>query len=215
MRVPAELLEGTVIYDVQGRNDLSFGENIRFGPYAAKDFHRGWKTIFTLGVSHWSTSDIDTSFSLDMTGASKEWNIQCSTNLDRHRLDFHDLLGGRGELTMELSSRTHFACALQEDAGGPKWLLTMNRGEGEFALDGVLSGPSRRIDISGITEVENISLPVGTAAGYFFVERGSTIGGVEVINKGRVFLPRNEDDAMLAAVSMALLYYRDERGELL
>ncbi|NMC62854.1 MAG: hypothetical protein GYA55_06755 [SAR324 cluster bacterium] len=206
MKVPQELFEKTSVYEVNGRNDLSWSEKYNFGPFSVEDFHRSGTETTRLGIDSWNISESTYSFEFVLTGPKGRWQGKCSFDMNRQHLSFDDVF--KGSLSVELDARTLFVCKLDGSGEQEKWILKMNQESDSSALQGMLVGEGRYIKVQGTSEIEGSAIPLSTASGYFFMEQGKFLGAVDVVNNGRVFLPHGLDENVLAAASTALLYYK-------
>ncbi|MBU4603850.1 MAG: hypothetical protein KKH66_02990, partial [Proteobacteria bacterium] len=77
---------------------------------------------------------------------------------------------------------------------------------------GVLEGPKLTIQVQGTDKLEGTTIPLSEPTGYVFSVAGQlsgTVGAVQVINDGLLWLPDSPQQEAMAAASAALLLYQD------
>ncbi len=215
MALPPGLEAGRAGMPVQGLALADLKGSMAFGPYRMEGIRRGWTASQSWG-GNWRFLDYrvrdarqNYEFKL-LPSSGPAWDCRCTTQVDQHLLK---VMGGEyGELEMELQGRAGYLCAFQPLDGSGYWQVSMTRPSGQTLYSGVLSGPGKRFSVQGTHALAGTSIPLSDPTGYIFSLAGHTVGAVEVINAGAVWLPpalpSNQRHA-LAATAAALLLYQE------
>ena len=214
MALSPQLRSSAVEYPVSGREGLVFSGEFKFGPFEVVRVKRGWLEMSTLSFAGLSRSKTEDSFEFELRSPEGVWTGRCAGGLLQSQLEVSSLFGGN--FSWRLSADTDFVCRLSGPKGSGDWQLLMRQGSADAALSGMLRTRTDMFEVRGISALADSPLGLGRATGYEFRYHGRLAGGVEVLNAGRVWIvpsaccPR---EAMTAAVSAALLLYRDRRFE--
>ena len=79
-------------------------------------------------------------------------------------------------------------------------------------MQGVVEGPKLTMKVRGTDNLEGSTIPLSEPTGYIFSITGpvsGTVGAVQVINNGLLWLPDSPQQGAMAAASAALLLYQD------
>jgi hypothetical protein len=216
MALPQSLQGGSSELAVEGRQLLLFGDSFRIGPYSVTDVHRGWTqtegSSASTGGSELSSARARQKYRFSVNEPDRPaWAVQCVNTAGWSRLDTEGLLGGR--FGVEFAADRQLACTFQRDGGGTPARLVMaeslNRNTG---WQGAMRSGDTQIEISATHGVVGTPLHVGAPTGYIFRIDDRTVGAVEVINAGTVWVDNAvppETRSALAATSAVLLLYQD------
>ena len=214
MPLSPQLRSSAMEFPVAGREGLVFSKEFSFGPYRVVRVRRGWVEKLTVGFGGVNSSETRDSFEFEMLSSDGSWIGKCAGALAQQRVEYDRVFGGA--FSWDLAADTGFVCRLTGPKGSGDWQLVMRQGPDDRALSGVLRTRTDMLEVRGISALDGSPLELSTASGYEFRYHGRLAGGVEVMNAGRVWIvpsaccPR---EAMIAALSSALLLYRDRRFE--
>ncbi|NQT53106.1 hypothetical protein HQ576_13695 [bacterium] len=218
MAVPPQLAAQAQEMRVAGNRQLTFrNTTLTFGPYTIADIRHGWTETTAVGV-HVKKLDFRSSqrrqryqCTLAEPGG-RTWRVQCATGVRKNELTLGPF--SRSTLEAEITADTLFVCDLLPSDGAKPWKLIMEQGTGDAVLNGVLGDGTTQVRVVGTRKLAGGAWPLTEATGYHFASGGQTLGAVEVINAGAVWLvpsaPQPTRSALAAAAS-ALLLYRDLR----
>jgi hypothetical protein len=217
MALPDDLQNETSELAVEGRSLLIFKDSFQFGPYQVADVHRGWTRggghSLSIGETEFGSSEAEQKYEFAVNEQESPARIvRCATTADWSQMETEGFLGGR--FGVEFSSNQQLVCILKQNGGGKPAKLVMSRSASanETALQGIMVDGATRIDISGTHGLDSTPLQVSTPTGYIFQIGGRSVGAVEVINAGTVWLDNSatpETRSTLAAASAVLLLYQD------
>lgn len=207
MAVKQDLAGSAEEMAVEGKRIIGLNNFFQFGPYSVSDIHRGWKTTTKLGALGFGSSSSKQKSEFSLSKGSQRWLAQCATGVKWKELEMGDFLSSGGTLTSELESDTIYIC--QFDGPGD-WKLAMNQGTGDMVMNGVLTDGMTTINVDGTRALAGSSWPLMEPTGYHFVASGRTVGAVEIINQGAVWisesLPDPQQNAIANAAAALLLY---------
>ena len=213
MEVDASLLKpGALEMPVEGRQGFGFKEVFAFGPYKVDDVHRGWVNMTSWGIAGFSSSKARQAYRFAVSHDQEEiCRAECATSVKWKDLDLNDFLGTGGTLTMDLHSDTLFMTTF---TGSDKqvWKMVMTESADYRMLEGVLSMDGEVVEIKPTRELAGSAFPLTEVVGYHFVLEDKTIGAVQVINDGTIWVSESLAQSMqdaLAGASASLLLYRD------
>ena len=216
MALPPEIGENFQHWPVTERGYF-VDETFAFGPYRLEDVDRSWttKSRWGAGGGHVQVSDAKARQSYNFRLTTPQFSgIQatCFTNAAWTQLELDDVLGNRSVFTWDLRSKASLSCTFTSDPGAARWTLVAQQSEADGTLNGGLSNGLNAARISSTRALEGTSWPFTEASGYLLELNGEIIAAVEVLNDGRVWIKRELDpklDAALAAGAATLLLYRE------
>jgi len=210
MNAPSEIEERSEMHEARGRSLLSgslVDESFRLGPYAVSKVDRsGAKSKSSrtelrssshrvLGVNG---SEIRTSFSYAFQDGEESLPGRCASNVERDAL----LVGKSSSLSSE-KARLVCECGAEENAA------SFELDGGKQRPDGKISLPSGTFSISSIHDT-NAALPTLEPAGFRVDGEGRSLGAVEILWPGRVWLDRElpeEDRRLLGCLFVGLMLH--------
>jgi len=211
MALPRELKSGSSELAVEGRTLSIFSESLQFGIYQISDIHRGWTKSQGFSIWGYSSSKAERKYEFSVNESDRTtWEVQCTTEADWSQLKKQGFLGGNLKITF--SSNQQLVCTLKQAGDGEFSKLVMGQSANDRALKGMMTNSNTKIDISATHKLDSTSFQTREPTGYLFHSGGRSVGAVEVINTGTVWLSNSvtpEIRSALAATSTALLLYQD------
>ncbi len=212
MAVSPQLGQRSEMLQVLGRQGFSLSEDFSFGNYTVHSVDRGWTrqtSMGFLGLDYFHAAQ-DIEFVVTHPNG-EQWQGICAVGVDQNTWRTFFPKSG-SEFSIEYAGTESYVCGFHPPKGRP-WYLAMSRAHPEHLLRGVLHNRRTRFSVTGTNELADTMLPLSDPSGYRFYRGAQEIAAVEVINEGRVFLPRNSPELQppLAMASAALLLYRDLR----
>lgn len=217
MVVPEELQGSSSTLAVEGRWPSLSGNSFGFGPWRVTEVRRGWTQTdgnsASSGGSEVRTSKAKQKYGFSIAGPGRPARaVQCVTTARWSEMETDGLLGGG--FGVEFSAEQQLACTLTPGGGmtPAKLALSQSGSAGDTALHGTMTDGATRIDIAATHALDATPLRVRGPAGYVFRIGGRTVGAVEVINAGTVWLDDSlapETRSALAAASAVMLLYQD------
>lgn len=211
MAAPVELAAVTHPWKVEQTRVTGWDAPFTFGPYTVKDIKRGWTESTAWGFIAYESYRADQSYEyLLATGqGGKAWRCNCAAKVNQQVLES---MAGGGKLTWEVGAGQSLACSLRSPQGILWRLALAAGGASNSPMRGVLEGPNLTIQVRGTDKLEGTAIPLSEPTGYVFSVAGQlsgTVGAVQVINNGLLWLPDSPQQGAMAAASAALLLYQD------
>lgn len=198
---------------IEGRSALKPNGNFKIGDYTVANVHRGWRNMG--GFSIFSYNNVKArqqyQFSLQ-SGQNSEWYVFGASKL--HEKSLKSNTG----LTIQLApNREYYASHFTSPQSGQWHLLTVDPGNyiKRNKFEGELSNGTTTFNILPVYNFEGKTLPMSEIIGYEFRLGDKTIGAVQVINNGKVWLTpeTDEDTRMVLASAMASLLLYEKLNE--
>lgn len=197
---------------VQGRNTLKWSEDFSFGPWAARGVERGWRSTTTWNIIGVSSAKTSQKFEFQVAREGRVALLaQGTTGASEMELSAY-IMGV--PVDVNLKDEASLAVSFQPpDSTDPtRALRLVVTGLTTGLRSGAILVPGGApIRITGTQAVEGSSIPLAENTGFTFERDGRTLGAVEVLNAGRVWLDpalSDGDREALAAAATALLLYR-------
>lgn len=192
---------------VRGRQGLSIGQRIRFGPYQTDRIDRSWTrgSGYERGAVSETRRRQSYRFQLTGTDGADAWRVRCEAGLLVGAIDLQFV-------TIEHTSRSGLVCALAPADGGAPWTLQLEESRGR-PLAGTLQSGTEAIDVVGTDRVVG-GLSPGMTTGYHLARGDEPFAAVEVLNAGMVWLRPGLTPAernLAAAAAAALLAMQELR----
>lgn len=195
---------------VEDRSAFRFNESFHFGPYEVTEVHRGWTPTQAWRLLGFGSTHARQKYEFKVKTADAVWQARCAVDVNRKELE-QGLWGGT--FTMDLEAMTLFACSFfRQGQEQHAWKMALSRGTGDMVLNGALINGGTPVRIEGTRQLEGSPMALTEATGYEFLRSGQTLGAVQVINNGIVWLAPSLDDhtrEALAVTATALLLYDD------
>ena len=212
MQLPSDISAGASEMPVEGRKAFSFDESFSFGTYNILEVKRGWKETTAWGIFGFDSSHARQTYEFKIRSYDHQLMANCATDVDWKSMQSDNFLDTGGTMNWELSSALVFACTFTEEKSGNTWKLIMNQNTQNMVMDGVFTDNKLAILVKGTQKLSGSSLPLLDPTGYYFRKDEKSIGAVEVINNGAVWIDSSQPKAVqaaLAGASGALMLYQD------
>lgn len=211
MAAPLELVAGIPAWNVEQTMAVGWDAPFTFGPYTVKQIRRGWTKSNAWGFMGYESYQAGQSYEylLDTGVAGKSWHCNCAVNVSQKVLEG---MVGDGKLTWEVGAGQRLACSLRPPRDKPWRLALAASGASNAPMQGVLEGPGLTVRVRGTDKLEGTTIPLSEPVGYVFAVIGAmdgTVGAVQVINNGVLWLPDSPQQPALAAAAAALLLHQD------
>ena len=206
MAAPQQVTSQAQEWAIKETRIIGWDSPFNFGPYHVANVQRGWQETTAWGFLGYENYKSKQQFQYTVQRAGGQpWVCNCATGVGQQVLQ--GMIGG-GTLTWELTAATNFACSLKN--GDKIWrMVVASQGSSKLAMQGVLQGPGKDIQVKGTHELEGSSLGLSDPTGYTFYSPQGPIAAVQVINNGIVWMLPGPDQDALAAASAGLLLYKD------
>lgn len=210
LAVPTELADAPR-YAVVGRQGVQGQREVRFGPYRLQRVERSWVRGAGLALSDGrrdlrldrATQEYAFAFG---DGPTPDHEVRCVAAFRHAGLELP-------EGTLSPVDRSSLRCAIV-DGLGIEWTLDL-RESFDRPPKGTLHWNDRRITVAGTSRLDGGLATQGLLAGYHLWDGGVTVGAVEMVNDGAVWLNSRVEGAhrhLLAAAAAALLLHHDLRS---
>jgi hypothetical protein len=198
MAVPPGLRSKTDSMPITYKGHLFSRKQILFGDYVADDVIRGMRvggSVRLMGVRVGGAKQ-GYSFELLRGRSNKAWKTRCIINIQ---------VGGVAIGGLSVTARRRrLNCSMISPNGQRKWMLNFgfrdrrsNNREGDILMG------KRLIRIAPNFYLKGQNSPMYSPSGFVFRFRGRTIGAVDVLNGGVVYIRRDLPPGLRRAVSMA------------
>lgn len=213
MYVSSELRSSTEVLTVKGRQGFQVGRSLSFGEYSTSKVQQGWVKGYNIP------------FFVRFQGMKEKLSFQqfdpkgqVAEVLAAGKFRSTELPLVRDHFNLLIKEKNHFAGTVVLNEGQDVWEFLLYNPDGEsFKRDdaGFIRNQLVSIEVTGINTLEEGKNLSGKFFGYEFLLKGQSVGAVETINSGKVWL-RDELPAdlklVLASLSSTLLL-RTNLGE--
>ena len=208
MAAPADLAPSIPAWKVQQTRIIGWDSPFTFGPYMVKDVKRGWTESTAWGFMVYESYRADQSFEyiVENKAVGAVWRCNCATNVNQQVLEG---MVGPGKLTWELGAGQSLACSLRAPSGKIWRMALAASGASNMPMQGALETSGFSVLIKGTDKLEGSPIPLSEPTGYVFSSIQGTVGAVQVINNGVLWLPNSAQQPALAAAAAGLLLYQD------
>jgi hypothetical protein len=186
------------VYEVKGLTNRHWGKPVSFGGFSTRKTRVGETWAWTSGTFGVGVGKRTRPYRFIFVGErGEEWKVECraKTPILRHVDD-------RGEWEVPLGE-TQLGCAMQDPTGARVHALTL-AGIGDFRGSTDFGGAPieiRSLDTIAAAEGHR-ALTLPGAIGYELRQDGRVIAGVDVLDKGRVYLARDLAPELRTPVAM-------------
>ncbi len=211
--IDQELLSSTTALPVKGKQGFQIGQKIEFGKYKTNKVKRGWTTKYNIP------------FIVKFEGAKEKLNFKqydgeggCNEVFCVSKFTDHYVSHLGDFFNIPLEYEDHFAGSLYEEKNDVTWdfiIYTPDGGTFENTTSGWIDNGRDKIEIRGVREMEKqkylLKLDVYE---YEFFYKGKSIGAVQTVNNGRVWIDESQPDDIkraIASVATGVLLRHDPK----
>jgi len=206
MYVAPTLKNNSETFSVKGRLGFQIGRRLSFGEYATGKVKQGW------------VKGYDIPFFIRFKGMKEKLSFQQFNesgqmaevySVGKFRSTELPLL--KNYFNIILKEKNQFAGTVILNGGQDVWEFLLVNPDGESFRStkaGFVQNNHEVIEVKGVTQLENGSNLSSKFLGYEFIHHEKTIGAVETINNGKVWLKNDLPDELklvLASLSSSLL----------
>jgi hypothetical protein len=198
--------------EVRGRNGFTWGETFSFGNWVADRVRRGWGATSSwnvFGVGGTSKTE-KFEFRVGRAGGPALWG-QAAVGVTQKEVNSF-LFGQSVQLRSDEGATLAVSIRQEGDERADSAARLLMHGTSAALLSGDLFISGREpVSVRASNALEGTSITMSSATGYLFSRSGRTIGAVEVLNGGRIWIDPALDGAdqdALAASAAALLLHR-------
>jgi hypothetical protein len=213
MELPQGLESESTALDVDGLGFSFITNKMSFGPYRVTNAHQGWTKTTGWSIGGFGSSKAKRKYRFSITGPDRgTWDALCVTGARWKRVDLERFLSV--PVIVEFSSTQQVICDLKQQGGGKESKLYLSRSlrAGQPELQGAMVDGDTQIEVFTTHKLDATPMRVGDPTGYIFRIGGRSVGAVEVINQGTVWMNNSvkpEVRSALAATSVIMLLYKD------
>lgn len=206
MSIAPTLKNDSETLSVKGRQGFQIGRSLSFGEYTTGKVNQGW------------VKGYDIPFFLRFQGMKEKLSFhqfnesgQMAEVYSVGKFRSTELPFVRDYFNIILTEKNHFAGTVIQNGGQVVWEFLLYNPDGELlkgANAGFVQSKNEKIEVKGVTQLENGNNLSSKFLGYEFIYHGKTIGAVETINNGKVWLKQDLADDLklvLASLSSGLL----------
>lgn len=198
---PAERLE------VEGMRRIRTPEALRFGSFHARDIDRSWTRGGGLEAGGVGRQNARQTYSFRLADAEDgEGHVSCESSAERSSVDLK-------VVTVDPGPDVTVSCTLAATDGLPDWHLRLETSRDRH-LEGRISTGGQRYTVRGAGKGGRFA-PAQTH-GYHILQEGRTVGAVETVGDGAVWLASGLttlERRALALAAVALLLYQEPDTE--
>jgi hypothetical protein len=206
MYVAPTLKNDSETFSVKGRQGFQIGRRLSFGEYATGKVKQGWVKGYDIPffVRFQGMKEKLSFHQFDESGQMAE-----VYSVGKFRSTELPLL--KNYFNIILKEKNQFAGTVILNGGQDVWEFLLYNPDGESFRStkaGFVQNNHEVIEVKGVTQLENGSNLSSKFLGYEFIHHEKTIGAVETINNGKVWLKNDLPDELklvLASLSSSLL----------
>lgn len=202
---PGEVAQGSQVLEVADRSSMTGSladESFKLGSFQVANVDRDWTKKSGFGVAGYSSDSTTTGYSFALKAGESSWAGSCASQADKQGVG---LLGGEAAW-----GKTRITCECKSGGTTASVVLENQSPDSERGLGGELSAGGAKYRVSAVVETDKSSLGSGPAGFRFDGEAGS-VGAVEVLRPGRVWLNERLPEAErtpVACLSAGLMLYQ-------
>ncbi|GJM34825.1 MAG: hypothetical protein DHS20C18_38260 [Saprospiraceae bacterium] len=210
--VDENLQADTALYNVKGRQGWLVNQHLSFGDYRTGKVDRSWTKGYDIPfIIRFSGAKEKLSFTLQDAVGDKA-DVFCLGKLrEQDLLIFHKYF----DINIKAKDAFTGSVAIGERNSFDFYVTNLNQNNWFREAEGWIKGEDLTISIQPIKHLEGGKRMLDMQApGFSFVRDGKTLGAVEVLNQGRIWIKNDlpgEEKLLLAGVASALLL-RSELG---
>ena len=198
---------------VEGRKVLKPNGDFKIGSFTVANVHRGWRNMGGFSIFSYNNVKARQQYQFSLQNdQGNEWYVFGASKLQEKSLKSDTGVTIRVAPNME-----YYASHFTSPESGQWHLLTIDPNDymRRNKFEGELSNGAITYSIVPVFKFEGKSLPMSNLIGYEFKERNETVGAVQVINNGKVWMKQDlpADTRMVLASAMASLLLYEKLNE--
>jgi hypothetical protein len=191
---------------VYGRQGWRLNQNMSFGNYQVYNVQRGWMTGHDINIFFYNTAGMKQKF--EFTIADADSNVWLVSSIAKIKSKEFKLYSGPKEIFNPNKYEEIMISTLQSEKYGTWRLIMSDKASWSETrhFQGILSNEHTHLGIRPVNRLQGGKIPLDHYTGIEFVLGDKTIGAVELINNGRVYLPPNLNAELKMALAGASAY---------
>lgn len=212
MAAPKELTSVLTAWRVERGPGAGWEAPFSFGPYTVRDFRQGWSDEKAWAFLGSDAAQAGQSYEYRVATSSdaQPWRCNCAAMVSPKVLE---AMAGPARPTWPPEPAESLACSLRSPQGILWRLALASGGAPGSPMQGELQGPKLFLTVRGVDKLEGEEAPAGQTTGYVYRVDGAlkgTVGAVQVIGQGLLWLPDSPEQGAMAAASAALLLHHQQ-----
>jgi hypothetical protein len=205
MVAPHDVAQGSQVLEVSDRSAMTgslANEAFKLGKFDVADVDRDWNKKSGFSVAGYSNDTTTTGYSFNLKGGAEPWAGSCASSADKKGVQ---VLGGEAAW-----GKTSITCECKSSAGSASVVLKADSPDDATKLGGELSAGGQKYKVSVVSETDKSNL-TGSPAGFRYDAEDGSIGAVEILRPGRVWLNERLPEAARSPVvclSAGLMLYQ-------
>jgi len=202
---PAEIAKGSQVLEVADRSMMTgalANESFKLGSYEVADVDRDWNKSSRFSVPGYSKDSTTTGYSYALKGGGASWTGSCASKADKQGVA---VMGGEAAW-----GKTSITCECKNAGTTASVVLRGDSPESSKALAGELTSGGTTYKVSTVNETDKSNFS-SSPAGFRFDGAEGSVGAVEILRPGRVWLnerlPETERPPV-ACLSAGLMLYQ-------
>jgi hypothetical protein len=202
---PGEVAKGSQVLEVADRSSMTgalANESFKLGSFEVVDVDRDWNKSSGFGVGGYSKESTTTGYSYGLKGGGAAWTGACASKADSQGVA---VLGGQAAW-----GKTSITCECKNAGTTVSVVLKNESPNSSHGMSGELTTGGAKYKVSEVTETDKSNFTSGPAGFRFDGDAGS-VGAVEVLRPGRVWLNERLPEAErtpVACLSAGLMLYQ-------
>jgi hypothetical protein len=205
MVAPHDVAQGSQVLEVSDRSAMTgalANESFKLGKFEVADVDRDWNKKNGFSVAGYSNDTTTTGYSYNLKGGGEPWAGSCASSANKKGVKVFG-----GEAAWGSSSIT---CECKSGAGTASVVLKTSSPDSTTKMSGELSAGGEKYKVSAVSETDKSNL-TGSPAGFRYDAEGGSVGAVEILRPGRVWLNERLPEAErgpVACLSAGLMLYQ-------
>lgn len=210
LAVDTQLAASASAMPVDGANPRRWGTDLSFGEFRAVGVRDGDHLEWFFAVGNLGTGAAKSASRLTLEGPSGAVRVEC---LAKRSV----LARGSFSVDLALGKKPLMMCGL-DGPDGDRWTLTLTERAPDLsgAIQPAEGIGGERLEVRSIHRLEGSKWPLAEPPGYEISKSGRVVAAVEIINRGRVWIGSDLDEATrqrVAAAAAALLLFEPPEVE--
>jgi hypothetical protein len=202
---PPDVAQGSQVLDATDRSSMTgslVNESFKLGSFAVSDVDRDWNKKSSFSVPGYSNATTTTGYSYKLKGAGGAWDGSCASSANDKGVH---VMGGSMDW-----GKTKITCQCKQGGSSASLVLNASSPDSDKNAAGNLTIGEAKYSVSPVNTTDKSNLGSG-AAGFRYDSQDGSIGAVEVLRPGRVWLNARlpeEQKLPVACVSAGLMLYQ-------